>query len=144
MTASQWRIIGTALIALNRLARLSRSTRCGNARTRTQHIRTCILLSYILIIHSTLSLPCTWLTKCSSLYFDGSGKFDRKIDPFYQCTTSDTYISCYWHDSQAVLQPGLPYDVPTVTVSLTKVDPLRIESVRKNGNWTLDGEGGMP
>ncbi|KAK7216036.1 hypothetical protein V2G26_004039 [Clonostachys chloroleuca] len=94
-----------------------------------------------------ISLNKVW--KCSDknkeapLYFNGIGTFDWKVDPYYRCTTTDTSLSCSWYDSLATLQPGLPFDIPTVTVSLTKVAPARIESLRINGNWTLEGAGGM-
>jgi hypothetical protein len=77
------------------------------------------------------------------LYFGGQGKFDWKKDPYYRCTTRDTYVSCSWYDSLALLQPGIPYDIPDVTVSLENVPPPRIETFRIDGKWTeaVDSQG---
>ncbi|KAF2468360.1 uncharacterized protein BDR25DRAFT_373427 [Lindgomyces ingoldianus] len=57
------------------------------------------------------------------LFFEGSGSFDWSIDPYSHCTDQSNYKSCYWTDSLANSQPGIPYSIPKVTVSLVNNQP---------------------
>ncbi|RDL38078.1 Uncharacterized protein BP5553_05511 [Venustampulla echinocandica] len=80
---------------------------------------------------------CTDKDAAHPIYFDGSGTFDWNKDPYSSCTTSDTSVRCYWYDDLASLQPGIPYDIPKITTSLTNVAPLDIETVRVNAKWAI-------
>ncbi|KFZ10553.1 hypothetical protein V502_08062 [Pseudogymnoascus sp. VKM F-4520 (FW-2644)] len=71
------------------------------------------------------------------IYFEGSGSFDWSIYPYARCTTSDTYLNCYYSGDLAVLQPGIPYDIPKVTTSLTNAPQSRIETLRVNAKWAV-------
>src|SRR5690349_2799453 len=80
-------------------------------------------LHFVSIVLKLLYLHLLYLVHISltrsRLYFEGSGSFDWKIDPYYDCNDSDTSVRCLWHDSLSQLQPGIPYDIPRVTTSLT-------------------------
>lgn len=76
------------------------------------------------------------------LYFDGSGTFDWSIDPYSSCSTpGGNTIRCYWTGDRALLQPGVPYDIPKVTASLVNVLPPDYgqsnpsDTMRVNGKW---------
>lgn len=71
------------------------------------------------------------------IYFEGSGTFDWSIYPYARCTTSDTYLDCYYSGDLAILQPGIPYDIPKVTTSLTNAPQSRIETSRVNAKWAV-------
>jgi hypothetical protein len=91
------------------------------------------------------------------LYFEGTGEFNWGVDPYYHCSTPGPNLtSCLWGDNQATLQPGIPYDVPKVTVSTVNVLPpdygmpkqqhavavaavatAPVKTVRENGVWKL-------
>lgn len=88
-----------------------------------------------LIFNSCVFLFPFIMLKWHRLYFDGSGSFDWTKDPNYDCTTTDTSISCMWYDSLALLQPGIPYDIPKVVTSLTDVPPTQAKTVRVNSKW---------
>lgn len=86
-----------------------------------------------------LTLDKTW--QCNDknesgvLYFSGSGSFDWKIDPTYMCNDSDTSVRCSWYSDLATLQPGIPYDIPHITTSLTNGATSNIATVRANNKW---------
>lgn len=83
------------------------------------------------------------MSNANSLYFDGSGTFDWTVDPYFDCSSpGGNAISCSWHDSLAQLQPGVPYDIPKITVSLVNVLPPHYEkTMRINGKWEKVGNG---
>ncbi|OBT80155.1 hypothetical protein VF21_00671 [Pseudogymnoascus sp. 05NY08] len=78
---------------------------------------------------------CSDKNEAHPIYFEGSGTFDWSIYPYARCTTSDTYLECYYSGDLAVLQPGIPYDIPKVTTSLTNAPQSRIETLRVNAKW---------
>ncbi|KAK8058479.1 hypothetical protein PG994_008927 [Apiospora phragmitis] len=72
------------------------------------------------------------------LYFNGQGSYDWNVDPHSQCSTPNKNIYCYWYDDLASLQPGVPYNIPKVTVSLANGKaPQLASAVRENGTWSL-------
>lgn len=137
MMASQKINIGIARTVLIHIQRSLRKKRYGPAVIRTRTSRKSEF--YILTL--------TTLTR-HRLYFTGSGTFDWSVDPYYSCSTSDNTLSCRWYDSLAVLQPGIPFDIPKVTASLVNVLPpdygqpsvsnMHIsDTVRLNGEWQM-------
>ena len=77
------------------------------------------------------------MLKFHRLYFDGSGSSDWNVDPYSDCSSpGGNAIYCYWHDSLALLQPGVPYDIPKITVGLVHVLPPHYEqTMRIEGEW---------
>ncbi|KAF2690728.1 hypothetical protein K458DRAFT_426178 [Lentithecium fluviatile CBS 122367] len=85
------------------------------------------------------------------LYFEGTGEFNWGVDPYSSCSKpGQNQTSCYWHDDLATLQPGIPYDIPKVTVSTVNVLPpdygqpqvqavevAPVKTIRENGEWRL-------
>jgi hypothetical protein len=74
-----------------------------------------------------------------SLYYDGSGTFDWTVYPIYSCDESDTSVRCSWSGDLAQLQPGVPYDIPKITVTKVNIQPShdanREATFRVNGEW---------
>ncbi|KAF1962237.1 hypothetical protein CC80DRAFT_569993 [Byssothecium circinans] len=84
------------------------------------------------------------------LYFEGTGEFDWSVNPFSQCQGSGNTLSCYWYGDMASSQPGVPYDIPKVTVSTVNVLPpdygqsvvqsvetAPVRTLRVNGEWKV-------
>ncbi|KAF2643958.1 hypothetical protein P280DRAFT_546822 [Massarina eburnea CBS 473.64] len=92
---------------------------------------------------------CNDKNTATPLYFEGTGEFNWGVDPYSQCSGTGNAQSCYWHDNQATLQPGIPYDIPKVTVSTENVLPpdygqsvqevgvASVKTLRVNGQWKL-------
>ncbi|KFY30076.1 hypothetical protein V494_08283 [Pseudogymnoascus sp. VKM F-4513 (FW-928)] len=80
---------------------------------------------------------CSDKDEAHPVYFEGSGDFDWSIYPYSDCTTSDTHIRCYYYGDMSVLQPGIPYDIPRVTTSLTNAPQSQIKTLRVNSKWAI-------
>ncbi|KFY31163.1 hypothetical protein V493_01339 [Pseudogymnoascus sp. VKM F-4281 (FW-2241)] len=80
---------------------------------------------------------CTDKDEAHPIYFEGSGNFDWSIYPYARCTNGDTYRECSYDGDLATLQPGIPYDIPKVTTSLTNAPQSRIETLRVNEKWAV-------
>ena len=60
------------------------------------------------------------------------------MDPYSQCSAPNKNIYCFWYDDLANLQPGVPYNIPKVTVGLVNGKaPQRESTIRENGTWSL-------
>ncbi|KAK6849100.1 hypothetical protein PG995_012933 [Apiospora arundinis] len=81
---------------------------------------------------------CSDKNAAQPLYFNGEGSYDWNMDPYSQCSTPNKNIYCFWYDDLANLQPGVPYNIPKVTVSLANGKaPQQESTVRENGTWSL-------
>ncbi|KAK7967188.1 uncharacterized protein PG986_001465 [Apiospora aurea] len=81
---------------------------------------------------------CSEKNAAQPLYFNGQGEYDWNMDPYSQCSSPNNNIYCYWYDNLATLQPGVPYNIPKVTVSLVNGKaPQLASATRENGTWSL-------